>query len=235
MLENIVAEGASALGIALPDGAPGRYRVFLDALLAANEEFNLTAIEDEDEAARLHLLDALGLASCFDLRGLSVIDVGSGGGIPGLAVNIACPTMELTMLDAAGRKVGFLSKTAEKLGLPAKAVWGRAEELGHEPGYRERFDAAVSRAVARLNSLSELCLPFVRVGGHFLAMKAANSDEEIEEAGSAIEKLGGRLSDVREYAIPGTDIVRRVAVIEKVGPTPERFPRRWAAIQKRAL
>lgn len=235
MLEDILAGGASALGIRLPDGALRRYRIYLDALLSANEAFNLTAIEDEDRAARLHFLDALGLASRFDLSGKSVIDVGTGGGIPGLALKIAAPDMELTLLDAAAKKVDFLSRTAKALELSAHCVWGRAEELGREPAYRERYDAAVSRAVARLNALAELCMPFVRVGGHFLAMKAADSDQEMEEARPAIEKLGGRLADIREYVIPGTDILRRVAVIEKTAPTPERYPRRWAAIQKRAL
>lgn len=235
MLEEILAGGAKALGISLPEGAIKKYRIYLDALLSVNMDLNLTAIEDEDQAARLHFLDALGLVSRFDLGASSVIDVGAGGGIPGLALKLASPDIELTLLDATGKKVRFLSEVAELLGLSAGCVCGRAEELGREPEYRERFDAAVSRAVARLNSLAELCMPFVRVGGHFLAMKAADSDEEIHEAGSAIEKLGGRLCDTREYTIPGTDIVRRVVIIEKTAPTPERYPRRWAAIQKRAL
>ncbi len=235
MLEDILAGGANALGISLPEGALTQYRIYLDALLSVNAEFNLTAIEDEDQAARLHFLDALGLASRFDLGASSVIDVGAGGGIPGLALKIAAPDIQLTLLDAMAKKVGFLSEAAGLLGLPARCVWGRAEELGRAPEYRERFDVAVSRAVARLNSLAELCMPFVKVGGHFLAMKAADSDSEIAEAETAVEKLGGRLADIREYTIPGTDIIRRVAVVEKTAPTPAPYPRRWAAIQKRPL
>ncbi len=234
MLEKIIAGGASALGISLPDGAAERYRGYFEALLGANRDFNLTAIEGEDEAARLHLLDSVAVLGAAKIEG-GIIDVGTGGGLPGVALKIARPELDMTLLDATEKKVAFLDRVTSGLGIPCRCVCGRAEELGREPEYRERFDVAVSRAVARLNSLAELCMPFVKVGGRFLAMKAADSDGEIEEAGPAIDKLGGRLSDIREYTIPGTDIVRRVAVIEKIAHTPENYPRRWAAIQKRPI
>lgn len=235
MLEEIVAGGAAALGISLPEGALGLYRAYFDALSEANRRFNLTAIEGEDQAAALHFLDSAAVLARADLREKTVIDVGTGGGLPGLVLKIAEPAIDLTLLDATEKKVAFLAALTERLGIPCRAVAARAEELSHEPEHRERYDAAVARAVADLRVLAELCLPFVRVGGQFLAMKAADSDREIEEAASAVEALGGRLADVREYTIPGTDILRRVVVVEKAAPTPERFPRRWAAIQKRAL
>lgn len=234
MLENIIAGGASALGISLLEGAVERYRRYFEALLRANRDFNLTAIEGEDGAARLHFLDSAALLTVAEIGG-EVIDVGTGGGLPGVALKIARPELDVTLLDATEKKVAFLDKVTDELGIPCRCVCGRAEELGSEPEYRERYDVALSRAVARLSSLCELCMPFVKVGGRFLAMKAGDCATEIEEAGPAIEKLGGRLADVGEYVIPGTDIARRVAVIEKIAPTPENYPRRWAAIQKRPI
>ncbi len=234
-MEEILAGGASALGISLPEGAEGLYRRYYECLNEANRRFNLTAIEGEDGAARLHFLDSIAVLRYADLEGRSVIDVGTGGGLPGLALKIAVPSMELTLLDATEKKVEFLRELTASLGLECRCLCGRAEELGREPECRERFDFAVARAVAELRVLAEMCLPFVRVGGRFLALKAAGSDGEIAEAQAAIRTLGGSVSDIREYAIPGTDIVRRVVVVEKVSETPGRFPRRWAAIQKRAL
>lgn len=235
MLEEILAGGANALGICLPEEAPERYRAYYDALSKANRQFNLTAIEGEEQTARLHFLDSLAVLKYAALSGKRVVDVGTGGGLPGLALKLAEPGLDLTLLDATEKKVAFLAELTERLGLPCVCLCGRAEELGRAPEYRERFDVAVSRAVARLNSLAELCMPFVKVGGHFLAMKAADSDSEIAEAETALVKLGGRLADIREYTIPGTDIRRRVVIVEKTAPTPAPYPRRWAAIQKRAL
>ena len=234
MLEDIIAGGASALGISLPEDASDRYRRYFEALSEANRGFNLTAILGEDEAARLHLLDSLGLFRAAELRG-RIIDVGTGGGLPGVALKIARPGLHMTLLDATEKKIAFLDGLTLRLGIPCRCVAARAEELGRTPEHREMYDFAVSRAVARLNVLAELCMPFVSVGGKFLAMKAAGSDEEISEATTAIEKLGGRLSDTQEYIIPGTDIVRRVVIVEKLASTPDAYPRRWAAINKKAL
>lgn len=235
MPESIIAGGASALGIALPENAGELYNEYIDALMEANREFNLTAIRSRQEAERLHILDSLGLLRSADISGRSVIDVGTGGGLPGVALKIARPEAEMTLLDATEKKTVFLDGLTRRLGIPCRCVAGRAEELGREPGFRERYDLAVSRAVARLSALSELCLPMVRVGGMFLAMKAAESDQEIREAENAVRSLGGEILRVDEYTIPGTDIVRRVVVVEKTAATPERFPRRWAAINKRHL
>lgn len=234
MLEDIIAGGVSALGIRLPEGAVERCRGYFEALTRANRDFNLTAIEGEDQAARLHLLDSMAVLSVSEIEG-RVIDVGTGGGLPGVALKIARPELDVTLLDATEKKIAFLTDVTSALGIPCGCVCARAEELGRDGQYRERYDVAVSRAVAKLNSLAELCMPFVRVGGRFLAMKAGDSDAEIAQALPAIERLGGKLSDTREYTIPGTDIVRRVAVVEKIAPTPENYPRRWAAIQKRPL
>lgn len=235
MLEEILAGGFKALGIPLPGDAPALYGAYIRALNRANREFNLTAIETEEDAARLHILDSAGVLKAADLRGKTVLDVGTGGGLPGLAIAIGEPAAKVTLLDATEKKIRFLEDFAQTQHISVRCVCARAEELGHDPEYREGFDAAVSRAVARLRILAELCLPFVKVGGLFLAMKAEDSDEELREAQNALETLGARLRDVQEYQIPGTDILRRVVVIEKLSPTPQKYPRRWAAIQKKPL
>ena len=234
-MEDIIAGGASALGISLDEGALGRYRAYYEELTEANRRFNLTAIEGEDDAARLHFLDSLAALRYADFDGKAVIDVGTGGGLPGLALKIARPGTDMTLLDATEKKVAFLSELSGRLGVPCRCVAARAEELALAPPHREGYDIAVARAVAELRVLAELCLPFVKVGGRFLALKAAGSDGEIDAAGRAIDALGGRISEVCEFTIPGTDIARRVVVVEKTAATPGRFPRRWAAITKKAI
>lgn len=235
MIEDILAGGAKTLGIALPENAGALCDRYLSKLAEANRSFNLTAIASEGEAARLHILDSLGLLKSAEISGKRVVDVGTGGGLPGIPLKIARPDADVTLLDATEKKIAFLDGLTRELGIPCACVAGRAEELGHEESHREKYDFAVSRAVSRLPVLAELCLPLTRVGGRFLAMKAADSDGEIDEAKSAIENLGGKIDRVDEYTIPGTDILRRVVVVEKIAPTDARYPRRWAAINRRPL
>ena len=205
---------------------------YLDAMLAKNEVMNLTAIRDPEEAVKLHLLDALSLLTDFDFKGKSVIDVGCGAGLPGMPLRIAEPSVNLTLLDATGKKIAFLQECCDAMGLSnVNCLHARAEETG----MRECFDVAVSRAVAQLNVLSELCLPFVRIGGWFCAMKAVASQEEVDTAMSAIKKLGGRLDRQVDVKIPGTDVVHRLVWIEKIAPTPAAYPRRYAKIKASPL
>ena len=205
---------------------------YLDAMLAKNEVMNLTAIRDPEEAVKLHLLDALSLLTDFDFKGKTVIDVGCGAGLPGMPLRIAEPTVELTLLDATGKKIAFLQECCDAMGLSnVRCLHARAEETG----MRECYDAAVSRAVAQLNVLAELCLPFVKVGGWFCAMKAVASQEEVDTAMSAIKKLGGRLDRQVDVKIPGTDVVHRLVWIEKIAPTPAAYPRRYAKIKASPL
>ena len=234
MLERIIAEGAFALGVPLPEGAEERYRTYFQRLTEANSDFNLTAIESEEDAARLHFLDSIAVAGLADLRGRTLADIGTGGGLPGLAIKIAVPETDLTMIDATEKKIDFLSRLTRELGLDCKCIAGRAEDLGRDPEYRESFDFTVSRAVARLRVLAELCLPLTKVGGRFLAMKSDDCGGEVEEARAAVSALGGEFGEIREYTVPGTGIKRRLVVVEKTAPTDARFPRRWAAIAKRA-
>lgn len=198
-----------------------------------NEVMNLTAVKEDDEAAERHFLDSLELMKLADFSGASVIDVGTGAGFPGVPLKIAEPSINLCLLDSLGKRVEFLRETCTALGIKAEALHARAEEQAMNIEYRDSFDFAVSRAVARLNVLCELCLPFVKVGGAFLAMKSGESEEEINEAKSAIKRLGGKIERVYDYELGGA--ARCVAVIRKLSPTPGAYPRRFAKIQKQPL
>jgi len=233
-LESLILSGAQSLNVTLPENARQNFRTYYDLLERRNREFNLTAIKGEEDAARLHFLDCIGLVTVFDFAGKSVIDIGSGAGFPGLPLKITVPTIDLTMVDSTEKKVDFLREVSGEMNLDATCIHGRAEELA-TTDMRESRDVAVSRAVARLNMLCELCLPFIKVGGHFVAMKSSDSDEEIAEAKAAISLLGGGNTRVVEYPLPGTDITRRAVIIEKVAPTPAKYPRRFAKIQKSPL
>lgn len=205
-------------------------------LLDKNREMNLTAITDPADAANLHMLDCAALLNCADLEGRSLIDVGTGAGFPGMALKMLVPSLDVTLLDSLNKRLDWLGEACESLGLQGvRAVHARAEEAGLDPALRERFDFAAARAVADLRVLCELCLPFVKVGGRFLAMKGAGSDEEVEGAQAAVQLLGGRVERRFDYAIPGTDVTHRVVVVEKTGPTPSKYPRRWAKMQKAPL
>ena len=234
-IAQIVECGAAGLGIELPLDAGGAFEKYHNFLEEKGERVNLTAITGAEDVARLHFLDSLALLKAVDFKNASVIDVGSGAGFPGVPLKLAEPTMKLTMLDATGKRVKFLSDLCAGLGIGAACIHARAEEAARSQDLRERFDIAVSRAVARLNVLCELCLPFVRVGGAFLAMKGVDSDEELEEARNAIELLGGVFELKQDYTIPGANVTHRIIVICKTTPTPDKYPRRFAKITNSPL
>lgn len=233
-LESVLTRGAESLGIALPQEAVGRFRTYYDLLDKRSKEFNLTAIKGEDEAATLHFLDSIGVLTVYDFTDKSIIDIGTGAGFPGLPLAIAEPTVSATLVDSTEKKVDFLREVSEAVGLDTNCIHGRAEELA-AGDLRQSCDVAVSRAVARLDMLCELCMPFVKVGGAFVALKSSDSDQEITEAAGAIATLGGAPAKIAEYKLPGTDITRRAVIIEKVSDTPAKYPRRYAKIQKSPL
>ena len=205
---------------------------FSRLLVKKNEVMNLTGITEPREVATLHLLDSLSLLPLADLTGKKIIDVGTGAGFPGVPLKIVLPESHVTLLDSLNKRVDFLQESCDALGLTdVDCVHARAEEFGH----REEYDYAVSRAVAALPVLSELCLPLVKVGGEFLAMKSSHTEEEINEAKAAIALLGGAITEVIDYTIPTTDIVHRVVRIRKEKPTPKKYPRRFAQIKKQPL
>ena len=232
-MKQSLMEGLSALNLALTDTQIDTLCAFGRALIEKNKVMNLTAITEPQAVARLHFLDSMALLNCAELSGLSVVDVGCGAGFPGVPLKIAEPSLRLTLLDSLGKRMDWLRETLPELGIEADCVCARAEEFAGT--HREAFDAAVSRAVARLNLLAELCLPLVRPGGMFLAMKSADSDEEISQAARAVSLLGGRVERIMDYTVPGTDVAQRVVVIRKERPTPKPYPRRYAKIKQSPL
>jgi len=231
-METILREGLAALGLPA-DAVPDLIR-FAGLLAEKNKVMNLTAITDPAEVARLHLLDSAALLALEDFRGKSVVDVGTGAGFPGVPLRLIEPSIRLTLLDAQRKRVDFLRESCAALGLEdVECVHGRAEEFVRER--RENFDLAVSRAVAALPVLAELCLPLVKVGGKFLAMKSVDSTEELNAAGRAVQTLGGRLEKPLDYDIPGTKICHRLVVITKIRETPKKYPRMFAKIRKNPL
>ena len=234
MLEALLQSGFEALSLVPDSQALGRYRIYYEYLEEMNQVMNLTAISGEEDVARLHFLDCAALLGLADLAGKKVIDVGTGAGFPGLALKIACPAMELTLLDSLDKRINFLKNTCEKLGFDdVTCIHSRAEEI--PAGFRQGFDFALSRAVARLNLLCELCLPYVKKGGAFIAMKGSDLEEELAEAQRCIRTLGGQVEKKIDYTIPGTDVTHSALIIRKVADTPARYPRRWAQIKKSPL
>ncbi len=234
----IIASGLDDLGLTgrIPADAPDQLAEYGRLLLEKNQVMNLTAITEPDKVAQLHMLDCAALLPLLDFSGRSLIDIGTGAGFPGLPLKILCPALDVVLLDSMGKRVAWLNEVIARLGLTGvSAVHARAEDLGHSSACREQFDYAVSRAVAGLPVLSELCLPYVKVGGQFLAMKSLDSGAETEQAGRAIQLLGGQLRRAVDYTIPGTQVTHRLIPVRKERPTPERYPRRWAQIQKKPL
>jgi 16S rRNA (guanine527-N7)-methyltransferase len=237
-MKDLIATGLDQLGLAhrVPAQAAEKLAEYGRLLLEKNQVMNLTAIREEDKVARLHMLDCAALLNVADFEGKTLIDVGTGAGFPGLALSLLVPSARITLLDSLGKRVTWLGEVAGQLGAEnVTPIHARAEEQALVKGFRDSFDFATARAVADLRLLCELCLPYVKVGGAFLAMKSVDSTDELEHAAHCIKLLGGRVEDCRDYTIPGTDIVHRVVVIRKVAPTLKGYPRKWAKIQKEPL
>ena len=230
MKHTLMAE-LPTLGLSLREDQIDRLCRFGQLLLQQNQVMNLTAITEPTAVARLHFLDSLALLREESLAGKTLIDIGCGAGFPGVPLAIAEPTLHVTLLDSLQKRVNWLKTILPELGVDATCVAARAEEYVAE--HREAYDVATSRAVARLNILSELCLPYVKVGGKFLALKGAMAQAEADEAKTAIEALGGRLSEIREY--PVGEATHRIVVVEKVRPTPKAYPRKFAKIKQQPL
>jgi len=228
---------AADFGMPLSDEQVRMFFHYQEVLLEWNQKMNLTAITDPQEIAVKHFIDSL---SCLDSDvfpvGCSVVDVGTGAGFPGLPLKIYRPDIYLCLIDSLQKRTNFLQTVVKDLGMKNVEIHHlRAEEAGRQKIRRARFDVAVSRAVARLSVLCELCLPLVRVGGYFVAMKGAKFREEISEAEGAVKLLGGRIRRVKEVCLPGLEDVRAVIFIEKQKATPEKYPRRPGIPEKDPL
>lgn len=234
------------LHISMSDTQFDQFLVYYEMLVEKNKVMNLTAITEFDEVLKKHFIDSLSLVKVCDLNGNgyeSLIDVGTGAGFPGIPLKIAFPDLKVTLLDSLNKRVSFLQEVIEELGLcGAEAVHGRAEDFAKSGQLRETFDLCVSRAVANLSTLSEYCLPYVKVGGKFISYKSekvsiesGNNKNEIEQADHAISVLGGKLVEQRGFMLPSSDIYRNLIVIEKSRPTPKQYPRKAGTASKNPL
>lgn len=212
------------------------YTNYIDLLLEWNEKINLTRITEPKEMEIKHFLDSLSLLLLpYFNEDVKVLDLGTGAGFPGFPLKFQRPNLEITLMDSLNKRVKFLKEVIDQLDLEKiKAVHGRAEEVSRTKEYREQYDVCVSRAVARLDTLCEYCIPFVKVGGHFIAMKAEAADEEVNEASQAIKTLGGELIDQLDFTLPPED-ARSLIVIEKIKPTPQKYPRGGGKPRKKPL
>lgn len=221
-------EGFKDLNIPYSSEIEEKFAKYKDLLKEWNQKINITSIEDDEEIYVKHFLDSILLLSNDNLiEAKTIIDVGTGGGFPGLPLKIVNDNYKVTLLDSLRKRIDFLSEVAKSLELKdVNLIHGRAEDFGQNEIYREKFDICVSRAVAPLNVLSEYCLPFVKVGGYFAAYKSESISEEIMQSESAINKLGGRVKEVKEIGLPNTEIVRKIVIIEKYESTNKKYPRK---------
>ncbi|WP_295634457.1 16S rRNA (guanine(527)-N(7))-methyltransferase RsmG [uncultured Mitsuokella sp.] len=237
MFQDEMKKAAEAYGLHLREVQLQQFTRYYELLIAWNEKMNLTAITEAHEVAIKHMVDSL---TAYDKtlfhKGVSVIDVGTGAGFPGLPLKIFCPEIRLTLMDSLNKRVKFLQTVVDELGLTGvECVHARAEEGARNQKYREQFDIAVSRAVARLPILCEYCLPFVKKGGHFLALKGRAYAEEAEKAKKAIKVMGGSHTEVREVHLPDLEDKRAIIIVTKTMPTPKAYPRKAGTPAKNPL
>lgn len=227
----------SAFGVVLSKEQMDQFLKYYELLVEWNGFMNLTAITDYDEVIKKHFVDSLSLIKTFDItKQVKVIDVGTGAGFPGLALKIAYPNLHVTLLDSLNKRINFLNEVISRLGLKGvEAVHGRAEDFAKPDKLRGKFDLCVSRAVANMSTLSEYCLPFVKVGGEFISYKSEKISDELEAAKKAITILGGEYVKSVEFTLPDTDIYRNLVVIRKIKESPKKYPRKAGLPSKEPL
>ena len=237
-MEQLIRNGLEAMDLLpqTPDRAPAQLAEYGRLLLEKNQVMNLTAITEPERVAQLHMLDSAALLKGADFQDKTLIDVGTGAGFPGIPLKILVPSLQVTLLDSLNKRVDWLGQVCAQLGLEGiRAIHARAEEQALVKGFRDSFDFATARAVADLRLLCELCLPLVKTGGYFLAMKSVDSDVELKDAERAIRTLCGRVERSADYRIPGTEVIHRVIFIKKEAETPKKYPRAFAKIKKNPL
>ena len=224
-----------AIGIELSDEQLEQFLTYYEMLIEKNKVMNLTAITDFDEVLEKHFEDSLSLIQAVDLeKSQAVIDLGTGAGFPGIPLKIAFPNLQITLADSLNKRILFLDDVIRELGLTGiDTVHGRAEDIAKNSDYREKFDLCVSRAVANLSTLSEYCLPFVKIGGKFISYKAGECDEEVVASKSSIFLLGGKISDIKKFELGESG--RAFVIIEKVSGTPKKYPRKAGTPSKDPL
>ncbi|MBP9988630.1 MAG: 16S rRNA (guanine(527)-N(7))-methyltransferase RsmG [Ruminococcus sp.] len=226
---------AEKIGILLDETALKRFDKYAEMIVETNKYLNLTAITEPTEMLYKHFIDSLSLLTVVKLQqGAKVIDIGTGAGFPGVVLLIARPDLKITLMDGTNKRLNFITQVLDELKLNAEILHSRAELAGKDKKYREKFDLVTARAVANMNTLSEYCLPFSKVGGIFAPMKAAKAEEEIKDSENAIKLLGGRIKEVRQLNIESCG-ERCIIITEKISQTPSKYPRASAQISKKPL
>jgi 16S rRNA (guanine527-N7)-methyltransferase len=239
MMQKLI-QGAEQLGLILSAEQARQFQLYYEELVEWNQRINLTAITAYDEVQLRHFLDSLTLVPALQdmpwAKGdFALLDVGTGPGMPGIPIKVFLPRVRLVLLDSVAKKTAFLKHVAAELNLEhVEVVTGRAEEVAHQPDYREKFELVVSRALSKLSTAAELTLPFCRQGGFFIAQKKGPIEEELGQAAAAIDILGGKVKEVRKVNLEFLE-ERSLVIVEKVSPTPERYPRRTGVPAKRPL
>lgn len=232
-----IKEVFDKMHIELADGALELLNRYYEMLIDTNKVMNLTTITEYSEVVIKHFADSAAIGCITDMNGnIDLIDVGTGAGFPGIVLKIVYPQLSVVLLDSLNKRVNFLKNVITELGLTGiSAIHGRAEDIARNKDYREKFDLCVSRAVANMSSLSEYCLPFVKVGGRFIPYKADGCDEEVKTASKAVNILGGKIRKIESYVIPDTDICRKFVVIDKLRNTSAKYPRKAGLPTKEPL
>ncbi len=222
--------------IDIDDDKVRKFTRYYELLIEWNKKINLTSIVEKDDVVVKHFVDSIALIRFTDLTDLSVIDVGTGAGFPGIPLKIMVPDCNIVLLDSLNKRIGFLQNVIEELGLEKiETVHGRAEDTAHVSEHREKYDIVLSRAVANLSTLSEYCLPFVKDGGIFVSYKSGNSEEEINGSDNALSKLGGIIERVEKFSLPGSDYDRSLVFVKKIKKTPSCYPRKAGTPSRKPL
>lgn len=234
-MKKLLYDGALKLNISLSDTQINQYLTYMDMLIETNKSLNLTAITEPQEIVTKHFLDSV-TACRFIPQGASVIDVGCGAGFPGLPVKIARDDISLTLLDSLAKRLSFIENVLNATGTKnARCVHARAEDGARDKAHREKYDVALSRAVANMAVLCEYCLPYVKVGGLFLALKGPAAPEELKVAEKAIKTLGGEIAEVSEAEVPFTDLLHKIVIVKKIRPCPKEYPRKAGTPSKKPI
>ena len=235
--EELLRNSAASIGVELNDTQIAQFIKYYEILVEWNSFMNLTGITEYEEVVQKHFVDSLVLSKAIDVDQIeSLIDVGTGAGFPGIPLKIAYPHLQVTLLDSLQKRIKFLDEVVNQLGLDnVETIHGRAEDFAKPSMKRESYDVCVSRAVANLSSLSEYCLPYVKLGGCFIPYKSGKVDEELAEAKKAVFLLGGKIEEEVKFDLPDSDISRSLIKIRKVSATPKKYPRKSGMATKEPI
>lgn len=235
MISDFLKQALAEIDIDILNESYEKFEKYYALLTEWNKKMNLTAITEPRQVAVRHFADSLAVLKYVEIeKNAKIIDIGTGAGFPGIPLKIVRDDLDLTLLDSLNKRLVFLQKVCDELNITAQTVHSRAEEASGKPEYRDSYDFAFSRAVAQLNVLCELCLPYVKKGGMFVALKGPGAQQEIENAKNAVGALGGKIRDIKEFSLPDNS-GRTLVIIEKIKPTPEKYPRHGSKIKAKPL